>query len=129
MVLNNKIALVTGGASGIGAEIAKKFVAEGAKVIIADIDSEAGTKTIQQVGENIYFHRMDIGNEEQVKEIIDKVVKDFLRIDILINNAGVTNDKLLLRMTKEDWDYVIGINLTGVFLVSKAVMISMIKQL
>jgi 3-oxoacyl-[acyl-carrier protein] reductase len=71
---------------------------------------------------------MDISDEEQVKKTVESVVNSFSKIDILINNAGITNDKLLLRMTKQDWESVIAINLTGTFLVTKAIMRGMIKQ-
>jgi len=128
MVLESKVAFITGGASGLGAGIAKKFIQEGARVIICDVDAETGTKTAQQIGGNIHFYKMDISDEEQVKKTVESVVNEFSRIDILINNAGITNDKLLLRMTKQDWESVIAINLTGTFLVTKAIMRDMIKQ-
>ncbi|MEE8597357.1 MAG: 3-oxoacyl-[acyl-carrier-protein] reductase [bacterium] len=128
MVLESKVAFITGGASGLGAGIAKKFIQEGARVIICDVDAETGTKTAQQIEGNIHFYKMDISDEEQVKKTVESVVNSFSKIDILINNAGITNDKLLLRMTKQDWESVIAINLTGTFLVTKAIMRGMIKQ-
>lgn len=128
MVLESKVAFITGGASGLGAGIAKKFIQEGARVIICDVDAETGTKTAQQIGGSIHFYKMDISDEEQVKKTVESVVNEFSKIDILINNAGITNDKLLLRMTKQDWESVIAINLTGTFLVTKAIMRYMIKQ-
>ncbi|MGB9720501.1 MAG: 3-oxoacyl-[acyl-carrier-protein] reductase [bacterium] len=128
MVLNGKIGLITGGASGIGAAIVRKFVENGATIIIGDVDQELGKATAQQMGERAYFYDIDIGNEQSVNETIDKIIKNFAKIDILINNAGITNDKLLLRMSKEDWDRVININLTGTFLVTRAVVKNMMKQ-
>ena len=128
MVLESKVTFITGGASGIGAAIAKKFIQEGTRVIICDVDAETGTKTAQQIGGNIHFYKMDISDEEQVKKTVETVINEFSRIDILINNAGITNDRLLLRMTKQDWESVIGINLTGTFLVTKTIMRYMIKQ-
>ncbi len=128
MVLESKVAIITGGASGIGAGIAKKFVEEGAEVNICDVDVAEAKKTVQEIGGAIQFFQMDISDEEEVKKTIDHIFSKFSKIDILINNAGITNDKLLLRMTKEDWDRVINVNLTGTFLVTKAVMRYMIKQ-
>ncbi len=128
MVLESKVAFITGGASGIGAGIAKKFIQEGTRVIICDVDAETGTKTAQQIGGNIHFYKMDISDEGEVKKTVETVINEFSRIDILINNAGITKDRLLLRMTKQDWESVIGINLTGTFLVTKTIMRYMIKQ-
>jgi len=128
MVLASKVAIITGGASGIGAGIAKKFVEEGAEVNICDVDVEEGKKIVQEIGGTIHFFEMDVSDEEAVKNTIDKIFNKFAKIDILINNAGITNDRLLLRMTKEDWDRVINVNLTGTFLVTKAAMRYMIKQ-
>lgn len=120
--------MITGGASGIGAGIAKRFVQEGGVVAICDIDAQTGAKTAQEIGGKIHFFKLDISDEEQVRKTVEDIQKQFLKIDILINNAGITNDKLILRMTKEDWEHVLNINLTGTFLVTKAVIRSMIKQ-
>lgn len=128
MILDAKVVFITGGASGIGAGIAKRFIQERAQVFICDVDAEIGAKTAQQIGGNIHFYQMDISDEEQVNKTVGKIFNEFSKIDILINNAGITNDKLLLRMTKEDWERVIKINLTGTFLVTKAVIRNMIKQ-
>jgi 3-oxoacyl-[acyl-carrier protein] reductase len=128
MLLADKIALVTGGATGIGAAIAQTLVHEGARVAICDIDVETGTKTAQSMGTTVRFYHMDVGIDDQVNRVVEQIINDFSRVDILINNAGITNDKLLLRMTPEDWRRVIEINLTGVFLVTKAVIKHMIKQ-
>jgi len=128
MLLQSKVALITGGARGIGAEIAKKFVENKAKVLICDVDKDAGLKMVQEIGNDVEFFQMDIGSEVEVTNTVEKICSQFNRIDILVNNAGITRDKLLLRMTKEDWDRVIKINLTGTFLVTKAVMKIMMKQ-
>jgi 3-oxoacyl-[acyl-carrier protein] reductase len=128
MVLESKVALITGGASGIGAGIAKRFVQEGGVVAICDIDAQTGAKTALEIGGKVHFFKLDISDEEQVRKTVEDIQKQFLKIDILINNAGITNDKLILRMTKEDWERVININLTGTFLVTRAVIRSMIKQ-
>jgi 3-oxoacyl-[acyl-carrier protein] reductase len=128
MLLESKVAVITGGASGIGAGLARRFVQEGAKVVICDADDETGAKTAQQIGGTVYFYKLDISDEEAVNSTVGKIFNEFAKIDILINNAGITNDKLLLRMTREDWDRVISVNLTGTFLVTKAVIKFMMKQ-
>ncbi|HEC79186.1 MAG TPA: 3-oxoacyl-[acyl-carrier-protein] reductase [candidate division WOR-3 bacterium] len=128
MMLKNQVAVITGGANGIGAGIAKRFVEEGAKVAVCDIDAETGRKITEALRGNAKFYRMDVADEEEIKKAVDQIFSDYAKIDILINNAGITNDKLLLRMTKEDWERVIDINLTGTFLVTRAVIKYMIKQ-
>lgn len=128
MLLDKKIALITGGASGIGAAISKKFIENGTTVIIGDVDQELGNATAKQLGERAHFYYMNIADEQSVNDTINQILNDFPKIDILVNNAGITNDKLLIRMTKEDWERVLGINLTGTFLVTKAVVKIMMKQ-
>jgi len=128
MMLKNQVAVITGGANGIGAGIAKRFVEEGAKVAVCDIDAETGGKITEALRGKAKFYRMDVADEEEIKKAVDQIFSDYAKIDILINNAGITNDKLLLRMTKEDWERVIDINLTGTFLVTRAVIKYMIKQ-
>jgi 3-oxoacyl-[acyl-carrier protein] reductase len=128
MVLDSKVALITGGASGIGATIAKRFHQEGASLAVCDIDAETGTKTVQELGPKARFYKLNIADEEEVNKTVEDIEKHFSKFDILINNAGITNDRLLLRMTKDDWTKVIDINLNGTFLVTKAVIRNMIKQ-
>lgn len=128
MLLESKIALITGGAQGIGAGIAKRFADEGAHVIITDVNAAAGSKTQQILGERVDFLKMDVSNPDDVAGRVEEIAQKHGKIDILVNNAGINIDKLLLRMTKEDWDRVIAVNLTGAFLVTKAVMRYMIKQ-
>ncbi|KPJ72817.1 hypothetical protein AMJ52_05125 [candidate division TA06 bacterium DG_78] len=128
MILDSHVALVTGGASGIGAAIAKKFSSEGANVCLCDIDSEIGKKTCQNIGERAQFYHIDISDEDAVRATIEKIVQDYSKIDVLVNNAGIASDKLLLRMTKDDWGRVITTNLTGTFLVTREVIKHMVKQ-
>lgn len=128
MLLSGNVALVTGGASGIGAGIARRFVKEGAAVILGDVDEKTGQETAQDLGDHARFATLDISDEDNVNAVVERVFSEYAKIDILINNAGITNDRLLLRMTKEDWQRVIDINLTGTFLVTRAVMKHMIKQ-
>jgi 3-oxoacyl-[acyl-carrier protein] reductase len=126
MLLESKIALVTGGAQGIGAGIAQRLVEEGARVVIADVNDDAGVQTAR--GDRLEFLHMDVSLPDDVIHGVDAVIQKHSTIDILINNAGITVDRLLLRMTKSDWDRVLAINLTGTFLVTKAVSRYMIKK-
>jgi 3-oxoacyl-[acyl-carrier protein] reductase len=127
-MLNGSIALVTGGAGGIGAGIAHRFVKEGAKVVISDVDTSAGEKTAEALGENACFMELDISTEDEVNRTVEKIFNDHAKIDILVNNAGINRDTLLLRMKREDWQRVIDINLTGTFLMTRAVAKYMVKQ-
>jgi 3-oxoacyl-[acyl-carrier protein] reductase len=128
MVLEGKNALITGAGRGIGAGVAALFVRQGARVYISDVDTDAGIKAAADIGGDIHFIEMDVSDENSVKQVTDQILNESSKIDILVNNAGITNDKLLLRMTIEDWSRVLSINLTGTFLVTKAVMRGMIKQ-
>jgi 3-oxoacyl-[acyl-carrier protein] reductase len=128
MLLESKIALVTGGAQGIGAGIAQRLAQEGAQVIITDVDDDAGAEAQTALGDRVEFLHMDVSDPDDVVRGVDEIVQKHSTVDILVNNAGITNDKLLLRMTKDDWDRVLAVNLTGTFLVTKAVSRVMIKQ-
>jgi len=122
------LALVTGGATGIGAAIAKRFNKENTQIAICDIDVEKGKALAAEVGEGAHFYKLDVADESEVIEVVDKIFEDFGRIDVLVNNAGITIDKLLIRMNKKDWDRVLEVNLTGTFLMTRAVAKHMIKQ-
>lgn len=128
MFLKSKVACITGGGRGIGAGIAKRFAAEGATIALCDITAEDAEKTVHELGEHAKFYQLNVSSEEEVSKTITDIFNDHAKIDILINNAGITNDKLLLRMTSEDWIKVIDVNLTGTFLVTKMVAKYMIKQ-
>ena len=123
-----RIALITGGATGIGAAIVRRFVKAGVRVAICDVDEENGKGLATEIGDSARFYGLDIADEKQVNEVVEKIFGDFGRIDFLINNAGINNDKLLIRMSKDDWDRVLQVNLTGTFLVTKAVVKYMMKQ-
>ena len=123
-----RIGLITGGATGIGAAIARRFVQAKEKVVICDVDADRGEKLVAEIGSSARFCNLDVADETQVNQAVDKVFADFGRIDFLINNAGINNDKLLIRMNREDWDRVLQVNLTGTFLVTKAVVKYMMKQ-
>ncbi len=130
MRLKNKVAIITGGASGIGLATAKLFAKEGAKVIIWDL-SQKGEDVADELnskGHTAVFAKVSVADKEQVLKATEAARKQFGRIDILINNAGITKDRTLLKMTSEEWDDVISINLTGVFNCTQAVAPIMKEQ-
>ncbi|WP_102692276.1 3-oxoacyl-ACP reductase FabG [Rummeliibacillus pycnus] len=131
MRLGNKVALITGGASGIGLAAVKRFAQEGATVIIADYNLEAGNKIQAELLEkynHISFYQMNVADRECVNNVISNVLNEYKKIDILVNNAGITNDAMLTKMTSEQFDQVINVNLKGVFNCTQAVIPSMIAQ-
>jgi NAD(P)-dependent dehydrogenase (short-subunit alcohol dehydrogenase family) len=122
MKLKDRVAIVTGGAKGIGRGIAKVFLQEGAKVVIADWDRETGevtAETFRGEGGEVLFVHCDVSDEAQVKGMVEKSVATFGRIDILVNNAGVGVYKPVLETTSEDWDRCLAVNLKGAFLCAK----------
>jgi len=131
MLLTGKIAVVTGGAQGIGQAIATTLAQEGSDVVVADLDANRCEETvarIQQLGRKAMAVSVNVGDWDQVKGMIDQVQKEWQRIDILVNNAGITRDGLLLRMKEEDWQSVLQVNLTGTFFCVKAVLPTMSRQ-
>jgi NAD(P)-dependent dehydrogenase (short-subunit alcohol dehydrogenase family) len=114
-----KVALVTGGAQGIGKGIAKRFLEEGMAVVIADADEEAGRETAKDLGRKCLFVRTDIASERDVKGCVQEIKKRFGRLDALVNNAGIGRGGPVTRLKIEDWNRVIGVNLTGPFLCVK----------
>ncbi|MBU1121340.1 MAG: 3-oxoacyl-[acyl-carrier-protein] reductase [Candidatus Omnitrophota bacterium] len=130
MRFKDKVVLVTGGAAGIGKEIALTFAKEKAKVVIFDLNKEALSETENQIksysdGMGLY---VDVTNLEQVQLNINKIIDNFGRVDILINNAGITKDNLFLRLSENDWDKVLAVNLKGSFNCVKASIKFMVKQ-
>jgi 3-oxoacyl-[acyl-carrier protein] reductase len=123
MRLKNKIALITGGANGIGRATAERFAREGAKVILWDVDEkgEEVSGQLNKEGHEVTFRKVSVTNADEVQRAVEEMLKLSGRIDILINNAGITRDRTLLKMTKEEWDQVISVNLTGVFNCTQAV--------
>ena len=124
MRLKDKVALITGGANGIGLATAKRFAKEGAKIILWDL-SEKGKEVVEQLNKEGYqaiFAIVSVANQDQVVKAVEAAHKYFGRIDILINNAGITKDRTLLKMSKQEWDDVISVNLTGVFNCTQAVV-------
>ena len=127
-----RVVLVTGGSRGIGKETAKVYAENGYDVAINYVsdktDVEGIKKEFQDMGIKCLMVKADVSNEEDVNNMVEKVISEFGKIDVLVNNAGITKDTLLMRMSKEDFDKVIDINLKGTFLVTKAVIKYMMKK-
>ena len=129
--LENKIALVTGAARGIGQAIALQLAADGADLALCDVKTEWLDDTaakVKALGRRAEAYAMNVADGAAVGEAVAKVAADFGRIDVLVNNAGITRDTLLIRMSEEDWDAVLDVNLKGAFLVTKAAVKYMMKQ-
>jgi len=131
MSLENKVALITGAGRGIGAAIAARFAREGAVVICADIALDTARQTadaIKSTGGKAEVAAVDVADREQVSALIDRITAQHDRLDILINNAGITRDSLAMRMKEEDWDLVMRVNLRGTWIPSQAVIRPMRKR-
>jgi len=129
--LKDKVAVITGGARGIGKAAAKKFLAEGAVVIIWDVNDEAAELALNELGktgDRVEFSHVDITTYESVQAAAKTVYNKYNHIDILINNAGITKDSTLAKMSPEQWQQVINVNLTGVFNCTKSVIPYMIEN-
>lgn len=128
MTLRNKVAIVTGGARGIGLAIARRYVAEGAKVIIADLDAAAGSAAASAIGEaNCRFTAVDVGDAHQVESLIADACDAFGGLDILVNNAGVVHTADFLDLQEVDFDRVLRVNLKGAFLAGQAAARRMVE--
>ena len=131
-LLKSKTAIITGGARGIGFAIAEEFVNDGADIVLFDIafpdDFDAKADELRKKGSKVISKKVDITNTEETQKAIDEVAAEMGKIDILVNNAGITRDKLLIRMTEQDWDAVISVNLKGAFNTIKAVSRIMARQ-
>ena len=126
-----KVAVVTGAARGIGQAIAQRLAQEGADVVICDLQAEWLAETagiVEGLGRKALPLAVDVGDSEAVNACINEVVKVFGKVDIMVNNAGITKDTLLVRMSDDDWDAVLRVNLKGTFLFSRAVAKHMMKQ-
>ena len=132
MLLENQVVLVTGGSRGIGKSVALACAREGARVIINYAGNvkaaEETVKEISDLGQKCLAIQADISKLADVERLIEEATAEFGKIDVLVNNAGITRDGLLMRMKEEDWDAVIETNLKGVFLCTKAVIRGMMKQ-
>lgn len=130
MRLKDKIALITGGANGIGLATTERFAKEGAKIILWDV-SDKGNDVVEQLkqeGHEAIFKKVSVTSQDEVLSAVAEAHEYFGRIDILINNAGITKDRTLLKMSKQEWDDVIGVNLTGVFNCTQAIAPIMKEQ-
>ena len=140
MLLKDKVAIVTGGGRGIGREIALALAAQGANLVLVDVDEATLTQTAKDIqakgvpagggsasgGKAIWF-KCDVSNSVEVEKVADDINKQLGRIDILVNNAGITRDNLIMRMKEDEWDRVLAINLKGTFNFTKAVSRYMMK--
>ena len=128
MDFNKKTVIVTGSARGIGRVIAEKFASMGANIVISDIDQEQAETVAGEIGGAAIGLKANVTDSDDVANLFDKTIKEFGQIDIVINNAGITRDTLLIRMHEKDWDMVLDINLKGAFLVTKSAAKLMMKQ-
>ncbi|MCD8490388.1 MAG: 3-oxoacyl-[acyl-carrier-protein] reductase [Desertifilum sp.] len=130
--LNDKVAIVTGASRGIGRAVAIALASEGAKVVVNYASSSTAAQevvsTITEMGQTAIALAADVSKADEVENLINATMEKWGRVDILVNNAGITRDTLLLRMKPEEWQAVIDLNLTGVFLCTRAVSKIMLKQ-
>ena len=131
MILQGKVSIVTGAARGIGEAIALKLAREGSDIAICDVNPDAlenAKKELEKTERSVLAEKVDVTSFACVQKFVQKVLDKFGKIDILINNAGITRDGLLVRMTDSDWDAVLSVNLKGTFNCTKAVSKIMMKQ-
>jgi 3-oxoacyl-[acyl-carrier protein] reductase len=137
MRLKDRVALITGGAAGIGRAVAERFAAEGARVVIGDVQEATGRAAAQALGPDASFHSVDVANRQAVQQWVDSVVARLGRVDVLVNNAGILRDnqlvkmkdgELIKQMPEADFDLVVSVNLKGVFNCTQAVVPHMIRQ-
>jgi 3-oxoacyl-[acyl-carrier protein] reductase len=129
--LRGKVAIITGGAQGIGWAAVQKFIAEGARVVIWDVNEDKGQKALAELKQqnlSVDFQKVDVTDFASTGQAAAALIEQYKRIDILINNAGITRDATLLKMTSEQWEEVIDVNLKGVFNCTKAVAPYMVEQ-
>jgi 3-oxoacyl-[acyl-carrier protein] reductase len=129
--LTGKVALVTGGGRGIGKAIVLELAGQGADVIVSDIDEAIAGQTASEAGKlgvRSLALKADVSKADEVEDMVRKSIETMGRINILVNNAGITRDNLLMRMEEKDWDLVLSINLKGAFLCTRAVSRPMMKQ-
>ncbi|MTI67569.1 MAG: 3-oxoacyl-[acyl-carrier-protein] reductase [Firmicutes bacterium] len=132
MNLSGKVALVTGGSRGIGKEIALKLASLGADIIINysrnSKKAEEVVSEIENMGRKAYCFQADVSKLEEVEKLVKKTLDEVSNVDILVNNAGITKDNLLMRMSKDDWNDVINVNLTGAYNLCKSLIRTMIRK-
>jgi 3-oxoacyl-(acyl-carrier-protein) reductase len=131
MKLKDKVALITGAGSGIGEATALRFSQEGAKVVINDVNMESANRVLESIknqGGEAMVLKADISKKDEVDGMVEQIIEHFGRLDILVNNAGINRDAFAKKMTEEQWDSVIAINLKGTFLCCQAAIAAMGKQ-
>ena len=132
MLLENKVALITGAARGIGKQIAIAFAREGAHIAFTDLEeneqAQATRDELAALGVKVQFYASNAAEFDAAHKVVEQVVADFGRLDILVNNAGITRDTLLMRMTEAQWDQVINVNLKSAFNFTHAVTPVMMRQ-
>lgn len=132
MLLNGKVAIITGASRGIGKAIAQEFVHQGATVVFTYRSSEEKARALEVElsanGGNAKGFQSDASKMDQAEQLVSDVVASYGTIDIIVNNAGITDDTLLMRMTEDQWDRVIDVNLKSCFVLTKAVMRTMLKK-
>jgi 3-oxoacyl-[acyl-carrier protein] reductase len=129
----SRVVVITGGSKGIGRSVAFKFAEEKAQIVIVHYDpddnaSEETLSALSQMGVKAESHKVDVSSFEAVDVLFKDILSRFERVDVLVNNAGITRDTLLMRMSEKDWDTVLGVNLKSVFNCTQAVIRSMVKQ-
>jgi 3-oxoacyl-[acyl-carrier protein] reductase len=131
-LLDDKVAVVTGAAQGIGQAIAETLAQRGAHVVVADLQAEKAEAVAREItantGRRAIAVQVDVADNASAKAMIDRTIAEFGHIDILVNNAGTTRDNLIMRMSEADWDLILNINLKGAFNCSKAAVRPMMKQ-
>ncbi len=128
MDFTGKTVVVTGSARGIGQAIAERFATRGANVVISDLTEEDVNKTASEISGNAVGIKANVTSASDIEQLFEKTTEKFGRVDVVVNNAGITRDTLTIRMDEKDWDMVLDINLKGAFLVTKSAARIMMKQ-
>lgn len=128
MRLKDKVCLITGGGRGIGKATALRFAQEGARVAVADVDLQVASEVAHEIGEHGLALQLDVSQRESVEAALDQIVARWGRIDVLVNNAGIIRDAQLLKLSEEDFDAVIDVNLKSVFSCTQAAARRMVEQ-
>jgi glucose 1-dehydrogenase len=130
MSLENKVAIVTGGAKGIGFAIASRFASDGARVVVADVDEDAGSRAVEEIGAlgAVSFVRCDVGDSADADNLVAGTVRSWGVVDVLVNNAGIVHGADFLELAEADFDRVLRTNLKGAFLVGQAAARQMVEQ-
>ncbi len=121
MNFENEIAIITGGAQGIGKEVVKGIIAGGGKAIIVDINDVVANATVAELGDAVSFYKMDLGNTDNIRTVMETIISDHKKIDILINCGGIVSTKPFQEVSQDEWNRVLSINLTGTFATCQSV--------